>query len=389
MPGRRKAAPKVVQAHSTGLSVIGTSGCGKTTSVKRILSRYPQVIVHGAEADDMPVTTQLVWLMITCPGDGGVVGLARAIIRAFDVVLGTNLSDGFIRSRASAETMRAAAVSLAHLHALGVLVIDEIQILQRSKGDNAESIMNFLLTMMNDLRVPVVVIGTGGAKDFLSKELQSGRRFSSGGHFPMGPLARGPELDGFVRRLWSRRLVRETPDWDALEEGQRKAILRTIWLMTAGIHDLVVKSFMLAQCRALEVGGETLTPEVFKTVYEVDFAMLHDVIRRMRKGGQVDDAEWDAMRNAFMPGSFAKVEPAFPVAPRAAAPVGGTDADERRDKPAHPGEAPAKRKRVRKPSPPHRDRKADPDRGAASVAELRACGMLGRPLTGERGDVVG
>ncbi|PZR09206.1 MAG: hypothetical protein DI532_20635 [Azospirillum brasilense] len=382
--GRRRAkgmpsVREVVQAHATGLSVVGLSGVGKTTSVKRVLSRYPQVILHGADRNDLPVSAQLVWLMITCPGDGGVVGLARAILRAFDAVLGTSYHDDFTNKRASAETMRGAAVSLAHLHALGVLVIDEIQILNRSNSDNVEGITNFLLALMNDLRVPVVVIGTVGASKFLSGEMQTGRRLSSAGHYEMHPLHEGRELEAFVRRIWSRSLLRETPDWADLSPQVRDAILRAIWFMTAGVQDLVVKSFLLAQYRALEQGDEALTPEIFEQVYKRDFRPLHEFIVHMRGDGLVDDLEWDAIRKSFYPEDGGTEAPAPVVLPPASPkPRKGSQGAE---------PPPAKRIKKRKASPPHRaPRKEDPAETAARLEQLRKDGVLGSPVTGTDGD---
>jgi hypothetical protein len=378
-PGGMPSVRDIVQAHATGLSIEGLSGVGKTTSVKRILSLYPQVIEHEDDSRRMATTKQLVWLMITCPGDGGVVGLARAILRAFDVVLETNHLDDYTRKRASAETMRAAAVSLAHLHALGILVIDEIQILHRSKSDNVEGIMNFLLTLMNDLRVPVVVVGTAGAAKFLSGEMQTGRRFSGAGHFPMRPLRREGELEVFVSRIWGRSLLRENPKWADLSPTRKQAFVEAFWLMTAGVHDLVMKGFLFAQYHALERGLETLTPQVFQEVYERDFKTLHGILGMMHGNRLVDDIEWDEIRKSFAaegaPGTGTLIGPPPLMAQGTAEPTSS---------------APAKRVKKRKPSPPHRKPKEDSEAEIeARMTLLQETGILGAPVTGAGGDFKG
>ena len=375
-PGGLPQAREIVQAHATGMAIEGVSGVGKTTSVKRILSLYPQVIVHSDERRRIPTAKQIVWLMITCPGDGGAVGLTRAIIRAFDAVLGENHLDGYMKKRASAETMRAAAVSRAHLHALGVLVIDEIQILNRSKSDNVEGIKNFLLVLMNELQVPVVVIGSTGTATFLASDMQTGRRFSGGGYFRMERLTKGEELELFVRRIWGSSLLREHPKWSELPEDSRKAIVEAVWLMTAGVHDLVVKAFVLAQNHALSRGQEALTPQIFQAVYERDFRPLHANLKGLRGGDVVDEAEWDRVRRAFFAGDTSDSSAASDPAVSAAF---GTV---RRD-----AASPAKRVRKRKPSPPHRKAAEDPEAEIqARTAALRAEGLLGRPVTGLGGD---
>jgi len=46
------------------------------------------------------------------------------------------------------------------LHSVGVLVIDEIQHLEKSRSGGAAKMLNFFVTLTNVIKVPVLFIGT-------------------------------------------------------------------------------------------------------------------------------------------------------------------------------------------------------------------------------------
>ena len=52
-----------IRTTATGFALIGISGIGKTTAIERVLSLYPQMIVHQTPLN----LYQLVWLKLDCP----------------------------------------------------------------------------------------------------------------------------------------------------------------------------------------------------------------------------------------------------------------------------------------------------------------------------------
>ena len=60
---------------ASGFTIMGVSGIGKTTSIDRVLSLYPQVIVHSEYNDIDLNLLQISWLKIDCPYDGSVKAL--------------------------------------------------------------------------------------------------------------------------------------------------------------------------------------------------------------------------------------------------------------------------------------------------------------------------
>ena len=127
-------------AHS--MAIIGCSGSGKTTSLRRILGAYPQVIFH-------PTLNchQIVYLKIDCSHDGSLKELCLNFFRAIDKIIGSNYEKKYGMKRHGVETMLALMAQTANMFALGLLVIDEIQHLSRAKSGGSEKMLNFFVTM--------------------------------------------------------------------------------------------------------------------------------------------------------------------------------------------------------------------------------------------------
>lgn len=161
------------EARSTAQSLllIGCSGSGKTTSLHRILATYPQVIYHR----ELNVE-QVVYLKIDCSHNGSLKEICLNFFRALDRALGSNYERRYGLKRHGIETMLALMSQIANAHALGLLVIDEIQHLSRSRSGGSQEMLNFFVTMVNIIGVPVMLIGTPKAREIFEADLRSARR---------------------------------------------------------------------------------------------------------------------------------------------------------------------------------------------------------------------
>jgi len=65
---------------------------------------------------------------------------------------------------------------IANVHAIGVLVIDEIQHLSMSRSGGVEKMLNFFVTLVNVIGLPVVMVGTPKARPIFEMDLRSARR---------------------------------------------------------------------------------------------------------------------------------------------------------------------------------------------------------------------
>lgn len=81
--------------------------------------------------------------------------------------MGSNYERRYGLKRHGIETMLALMSQIANAHALGLLVIDEIQHLSRSRSGGSQEMLNFFVTMVNIIGVPVMLIGTPKAREIL------------------------------------------------------------------------------------------------------------------------------------------------------------------------------------------------------------------------------
>lgn len=269
------------EAKSTAQSMllIGCSGSGKTTSLARILDTYPQVIYHPTMNFE-----QVVYLKVDCSHNGSLKEICLNFFRALDKALGSNYEKKYGLKRNGIETMLALMAQIANAHAVGLLVIDEIQHLSRAKSGGPEAMLNFFVTMVNTIGVPVMLIGTPKARDIFEIDLRSARRGSGLGAIFWEPMKQGPngkrnpEWVAFTDNLWKLQLLQSK---DLVLTDQ----LRDLWYdLSQGVMDIVVKLFVLSQLRALALGKERITPGLMQQVYKDELKPVHPMLEALRSG---------------------------------------------------------------------------------------------------------
>lgn len=260
-------------------SLIGISGMGKTTTVTRWLAHVPKVIYHP----ELNIY-QIPYLHLDMPNDGSSIkGLAHAILHQIDALIpGANYFEDFAgKGRTGADTLMRGVARVMHMHAVGLLICDEVQNLANShKG--AETVMTELVSACNELHVPILFIGTNKAAKVLSKDFRQARRSSGQG---VSPWDRFPERVGpgemnewrdFLEILWSYQWTRKTtPLTDYLAT--------TMYSCSQGVIDIAIKLFGSAQGRAIADGSEELTSELLIDVYQRELKLLHPMIEALRK----------------------------------------------------------------------------------------------------------
>lgn len=166
--------------NASGFTIIGVSGVGKSTAVESILSLYPQVIEH-TEYKGMPLAaTQIVWLKLDCPHDGSRGELCYRFFKAVDDAVGSEFFDQYKRSRITIDSMLTLMQRIAQEYSLGLLVVDEVQHLSLAKG-GSDAMLNFFVTLVNTIGVPVILIGTSKAMPILQGQFRQARRSSGHG----------------------------------------------------------------------------------------------------------------------------------------------------------------------------------------------------------------
>lgn len=258
---------------SLGFAALGMPGGGKTHTVKRVCARYPQVIKHT----DPFLLNQIVWLRVECPPSGSPKSLCEFFFQQVDSALRRQGVQSRYQDQYKGKTldvMMAGMARVATLHAIGVLIVDEIQHVKRVKQDVQASVLNFLVTLRNSIGIPVVMVGTMAAQRLLRRTFHDARRGDGMGsiyfeRLPPGPKngpGFGPEFRMFVKQMWRWQWTLQPTELD-------DAILKAMYEETQGVIDLMVKLFILLQLRLVMAGSKRKLPEVITP------SLIHDVAR--------------------------------------------------------------------------------------------------------------
>jgi hypothetical protein len=267
---------------ATGMLVAGISGAGKTTGLEAVLYIYPQVIEHSEYRGRPFPFTQVVYLRLECPADSSVRGLCLSFFNAIDDLLGTRYRDRYVRFKSTVDMLLSTMARISAVHGLGVLVVDEIQCLASAKSGGQKVMLNFFSQLVNTIGVPVVLVGTPGAVEVVTREFRHARRGTGQGDLIWDRMRRDTDAGDaewrlFCDSLWRYQYVKHpsplTPKlYDVLYEESQ------------GITDVVVKLYMLAQHRAIQTGTERVTGGLIRSVAQDSLRVISRVLEALRDG---------------------------------------------------------------------------------------------------------
>jgi hypothetical protein len=285
IPSVEKAAQKIQanqrqkreRALARGFYIIGMSGMGKTTSTEEILKLYPQVIWHSAYNGRPIMRAQVTWLKLECPHDGSTRSLCFAFFAALDRILGTNYYAAYAENgRGTVAKMQIYMAFLCELLNIGILVVDEIQHLNRGKSGGADAMLNFFVGLSNAIRIPVVLIGTYHAFDIFTKEFRQMRRGTRQGNFIWQRMRQDdPSWKTLLQGIWKYQYVRQPVPLTA-------ELSEAFYYVTQGVTDLVITAFILAQERAITDGMETIQPSTIYSVAADSMELAYKPLQDMR-----------------------------------------------------------------------------------------------------------
>lgn len=284
------APPHPVETTASGFALIGASGIGKTRSVDRILRLYRQIIPH----DEPMSLTQVSWIRLECPHKGSAKQLCISFFNEMDRLLGTRFQARHGSGRIALDEMVVHMAQIADRHALGLLVIDEIQHLTQAPGASKEDLLNFLVTLINKIGLPVMIVGTPAALPLLQGAFRQARRASGLGSAFWPPMAKDIDWFDFVKRMWRFQWTQETT---LLDDEIRDALTDE----SQGVVDVVIKLYMLTQLHAIQLGVTTGRPEtidagLIRHVAKTDLTLIAPMIDALRRGDQRALQRYDDLR---------------------------------------------------------------------------------------------
>jgi hypothetical protein len=298
---------------SPGFAIIGIGGVGKTRGVGIVLKTYPQILIHREYQDGLGKThhllrTQVVYLKITCPIDGTLKSLCNLFFIAVDQQLGEDYQnkyglkeDGTVQRNAM--QMIPSMARVAAFISLGVLVIDEIQNLSKQKSGGQQIMLQFFSFLMDEIKVPVILIGTPKAEELLNGQFWQMRRNAGQGQMYWGRLERTGverslecEWERFLSSIWNYQYTKNPiRRQDGLVPKEFSDVL---YDESQGIIDFAIKLFRLSQERAInrDQVEELLTIELIQQVANDLFGSMRTIVQALKTGdtnvlAQIDDVK--------------------------------------------------------------------------------------------------
>ncbi|QQX86585.1 ATP-binding protein [Cupriavidus necator] len=351
-------------------ALLGLPGVGKSRTVSAVLQRYPTAIYHP-----MLDIWQIPAIMVETPSNGASPkDLVYAIFRQVDrIVPGADYSVQYGETkRLSENALKNCLARVLHIHCVGLLILDEIQNLANAPR-NKQSLMSTLVSMSNELGVPILFVGTGGARKILGLAPRQARRSAGFGIEPWDRLVakdpQDPNTDwsGFLECLWPYQWVRNPVPLSP-------SLRHCMYDLSQGIPDLAIKLFVCAQWVAMYDGSETITDaslerisrDFFSVVEPAIAALRHNNLSAMHEMPDIQAPEFDSLwaqveaqpRSEAIRKAIASVKAAqeslLPTAPRQPEALIQPETATAKSQRSRPSESNAQRSRLpgRKPAAP-------------------------------------
>jgi hypothetical protein len=264
------------------LAEIAISGSGKSKVYERMLTQlFPQIIHHSEYNGRKLPHTQIVWMKIECPFNKSVGALCKNFYSEVDRLLGTNFYEKFGEKTGKLDSHARRMIKVASQINLGVLVIDEIQKIQKAYSGGEESMIDFITELVNTIGIPTILIGSYKALYLFSNSLANTRRGIPNEYSEniTGFMSSDSwEWKEFIENLWdiqyTKTFTKLTPE-----------IMDAIYYHCLGIPDIAVKLFMHTQSRAIVNGGtENITLSLIHEVADRSLRLLQPIYNRIRTG---------------------------------------------------------------------------------------------------------
>lgn len=259
-----------------GCTLLGCSGVGKTFVTKGILRRLPQVIEHSGYNGTVFHMLQVVWMRLDCPHDSSTKGLILNFFTELDRLLGTNYYQLYGGNRRSAVDMLPMLARVAHIHRLGLLVIDEVQNLSEAASGGQREMLNFFTSISNKTQLPIMRIGTPQALRVLSGTFRTGRRSSSMGCMHWDRMDNDVIWRRFLKALWRYQ-------YTAMPVELSQDLIDTMHYETQGVAHLAASLYSLAQMHVIG-GRETIDAKVLQEVATMSFTPIQPYLNALKTG---------------------------------------------------------------------------------------------------------
>lgn len=213
-----------------GFSLIGYSGCGKSSAISILVKHYPQVIMHTCK--DGSYFPQIVYLVVNCIPNSNFSALYEGIGDAIDKAL-NNIQPVYAKAISAVKGLGAKAELVREFvekFGIGIIVFDEIQFIDFSH--TKENTFNSLLALSNRTKIAIAAVGTEDAMELMFRELRTSRRIGrmvNGNRYCKNKDYFGFLVKNLFRYQWFDEMISVTPE-----------IIDTLYDVTKGIVDQLI-----------------------------------------------------------------------------------------------------------------------------------------------------
>ena len=308
-----KSPYKKTEGDYIACTLYGKSGIGKTTAIMEVLSRYPQVIPHEHQNYKF---MQISYIVVTCPPTCSMKNFYDNCLDALENAIGTEIPERR-RYKTVDEKMRLFKNNAIKWN-LGLLVIDEIQNVMAKPSEN---LLNQFTTLSNELKVPIIYVGTSPIIEYFStKAFANSRRM--GTEIRAERYMKDQEWDRMISCLWQYQWMQEyVPLTEALSE--------TLFRESGGIVGRSVDLFMAAQEQAILCELDTIagfTPGFLSSISDGNYESTRRTLHILADGGNQNskllppdlrelDASYAIQANSLQSAAELKLEASEPKTP--------------------------------------------------------------------------
>ncbi len=275
---RIKLVGDVSEAANTGFNMLGFSGCGKSSAIKILASRYPQVIRHYIDGD---VYSQIVYLTISCQPNSNFSALYSGIGKAIDFALNTDVYQKQIDKIKTLAGKMNKVIELIEVFGIGTIILDEIQLIDFST--TKETSFEALMVITNETKMAFCAVGTTEAYVKIFKEQRTVRRL--GREINASGYCGNKKFFSFVMsQLFFYQWFDEHIDLtDELVEA--------FYVESKGIIDQAVSLYIAVQDEYLKSNRKSISPEFVAAVSKRRYPNLKLLLEHVNEPGVQEQIE--------------------------------------------------------------------------------------------------